>query len=125
MLKAWRGLGIWLMLGDGEAAEDALAALEIERSHPRQLLSQAFPDAPARMYRLLDLAGPTLREPAFYTRLASHLGGHWASEIHAAEAIDEHLLDTCDLLARVDPLTQACWPALAGAGRGVAPCGNR
>lgn len=115
--RAVHAVGIWLMLSDGAAAEDAFAASEIERSHPRQLLSQAFPDAPARMYRLLDLAGPTLRQPAFYSRLAAHLGGQWASEIHAAETIDDHLLDTCDLLARVDPLTQACRPALGGTRR--------
>lgn len=115
--RAVHAVGIWLMIGGGKAADDASAAREIERSHPRQLLFQAFPEAPARLYRLLDLAGPTLRDAVFYIRLATHLSGQWAAEVYAAKTVDEHLLDTCDLLTRVDPLTQACRPALAGGTR--------
>lgn len=98
--------------GVASGADAEALAREVDERDPRDLLSEALPGCDARLYRLLDRLGPTVRGARFYSRLDALLRGPAAPLVLASPYLGgEDALDAIDLV-RADPVLLAAGQAL-------------
>jgi hypothetical protein len=72
---AIHAIGAFLYLAPQAERPDSTVAAMLENDDPRDLLRQAIPNTPDRLYRALDRAGDQVRERSFYERLGAICSG--------------------------------------------------
>jgi hypothetical protein len=110
--QAMHAVAAYLHHGVSADLPDAEIAEIIETHHPRDLLSQTFPDVPMALYRALGRSDDRACEPKIYLRAATVSCGPFADAYLAGDPLHPGRLKYYEALATFDPHVAAMHRAL-------------
>lgn len=111
--RAMHAMGAFLHHGIEADQPDVHVADVLNETDPRALLQSAFPAVPPRLFRVLDRAGPRVRDALYYCRLAALASGDLGDLLMAGDGvIGDGLLDHLERVARMEPWVRALPKAL-------------
>lgn len=104
--EAIHSIGAYLHLAADPEASPADLAAKIAATHPRDLLREALPDCPARLYRALDRAGDQVLQRRFYERLGAVCRGPYGERFLRSGSVGPYRVDFYEKLELMHPITQ-------------------
>jgi hypothetical protein len=100
---AIHAIAAFLYLAPQAGRPDPTVAALLENDDPRDLLRQAIPNAPDRLYRALNRAGDRVLERSFYARLRDLCGSPLAEPLLAGGPLNNVRLGRAEAVLTMDP----------------------
>lgn len=104
--EAIHAIAAYLHLAANPDASGGDLAGKIGSTHPRDLIREALPDCPPRLYRALDRAGDQVLRRSFYERLGVVCRGPFAERFLRSGSVGPYRVDFYIQLEQMDPITQ-------------------
>lgn len=110
--RAVHAVATFLYVSPEASWDDLWVASHLANSHPRELLHEAYPGAPPRLYRALDRAGDRVHARGFYERLIAICRGPYEGRLLEAGPISEQRFAFFEALLDSDPFVAGISAAL-------------